>query len=197
MGRGQTESSNCKSQRARFLFDFCRLLRLWNLCSSRAGVLQLQLSIGLRVPQANSSLNHRNMRSSPGPHHCNKHLPHQTTKSGHYRLSGCPLRPPPSFHDASATDHLSALHSLYHSQQKWMPAFSRAPLPRTRRERSPRQCKPAAPRLLDGMGSCMLIVRAPHSWPSACQHHQHEGSASFDNKPATPTSCSPIPPRGS
>ena len=49
--------------------------------------------------------------------------------------------------------HLSAFYSLYHSQQKWMPALLRAPLPRIRRERRLRQCKPAPRRLLDGMGT--------------------------------------------
>ena len=126
---------------------------------------------------------------TPGPHHYNKHLRHLTTKSGlAFRMPAAA-----SAHHSmtqALQHHLSALHSLYHSQQKWMPALSRALLPRTRRERRPRQSKPAPPRLLDGMGAC--------SRPSACQHHQHEGSALFDNtKPATPTSCSPIPPRRS
>ena len=57
--------------------------------------------------------------------------------------------------------HLSALHSLYHSQLKWVPALSRAPLPRTRHERRPRQCKPATSRLLEGMGACMRTICPP------------------------------------
>ena len=135
---------------------------------------------------------------TPGPHHYNKHLRHLTTKSGlAFRMPAAA-----SAHHSmtqALQHHLSALHSLYHSQLKWMPALSRAPLPRTRPERCPLQCKPATPRLLDGMGACMLTIRhPPPSWPSACEHHQHVGSALFDNtKPATPTSCSPIPPRRS